>query len=156
MRQLIFASLAIAFLGGSAGNAQTGNGLNTRESANSAAATIEKLETAIKSRGMKVFARIDHAAAAAEAGMKMPPATVIVFGNPKAGTPNFLKSPTLAIDLPLKALVWQDQGGKTFVSWNSGGYVIGTIFPRHGLNPPAAAGAEQENLLASIAADAVK
>ena len=61
---------------------------------------------------MKVFTHIDHAAAAKEFGLTMPPSTVVIFGNPKSGTPNFLKKPTLAIDLPLKILVWQDDAGK--------------------------------------------
>ena len=136
--------------------AQSGNGLKTLESAAPAAVTIEKLEAIITAKGMKVFTRIDHAAAAKEAGLAMPPATVIIFGNPKGGTPNFLKAPTLAIDLPLRALVWQDQSGKTYISWNAGDYVTGTLFPRHGLNPPAQAGLDQENLLSGIMAEAVK
>ena len=129
---------------------QPTNGLTSVVSNHPAAATIDRLESAIKSKGMKIFTRIDHAAAAAEAGLSMPPATVVVFCNPAGGTPNFLRVPTLAIDLPLKALVWQDQGGKVFVTYNNGPYLIGTIFPRHGLTPPAEAATGQENLLADI------
>ena len=84
----------------------------------------------------------------------MPPAIVVIFGNPSTGTPNFLKAPTLAIDLPLKALIWQDGAGKVFVTYNSGGYVIGTLFKRHGLTPPEAAAAQQEKLLAGLAQQA--
>ncbi len=136
--------------------AQSSSGLKTLESSAPAVVTIEKLESIIKAKGMKVFTRIDHAAAAREAGLTMPAATVVIFGNPKGGTPNFLKAPTLAIDLPLRALVWQDQAGKTFVSWNTGEYVTGTLFARHGLNPPAQAGLDQESLLAGIMAEAVR
>ena len=78
------------------------NGLRTIPATQDAAATLARLDEAIKSGGMKVFAHIDHAAAAKEFGLTMPPSTVVIFGNPKNGTPNFLKKPTLAIDLPLK------------------------------------------------------
>ena len=134
--------------------AQSIDGLATVESKNSPAATIEKFEAAAKQAGLRVFTRIDHAAAASEAGLTMPPATVVIFGSPAAGTPNFLKAPTLAIDLPMRALVWQDAAGKTFVSYNSGAYLIGTVLKRHGLNPPAEAGAAQEKLLAGLAQQA--
>ena len=147
--------IAAAILAATApARAETAEGLTTIESRNSAPATIDKLETAIRAAGLRVFTRIDHAAAAVDAGLAMPPAVVVIFGNPAAGTPNFLKAPTLAIDLPLKALVWQDAAGKTFVSYNSGAYVVGTLFKRHGLNPPAAAGEAQEKLLAGLAQQA--
>ena len=81
----------------------------------------------------------------------MPPATVVIFGAPKGGTPNFLKKPTLAIDLPLKALVWQNKEGKVYVTYNSGAYVFGTIFGRHGLKPPNKVVKAQEALLAGLA-----
>ena len=136
--------------------AQNGSGLKTISSMNDAATTVSKLETAIKAKGMKVFTRIDHAAAAKEAGLTMPPATVVIFGAPKGGTPNFLKKPTLAIDLPLKALVWQNQDGKVFVTYNSGAYVFGTIFGRHGLKPPAKVVMAQEAMLSGLASAAAK
>jgi len=84
----------------------------------------------------------------------MPPSTVVIFGNPKSGTPNFLKKPTLAIDLPLKILVWQDDAGKTFVTYNSGSYVLGTLFERHGLKPPPQVIEEQEKMLEGLAKSA--
>ncbi|MGI9411847.1 MAG: DUF302 domain-containing protein [Hyphomicrobiaceae bacterium] len=132
------------------------NGLKTVPSANSAKATLAKLDKAIKARGLKVFTHIDHAAAAKEFGTSMPPATVVVFGNPKGGTPNFLKQPTLAIDLPLKMLVWENADGKAFVSYNSGSYVFGTIFGRHGLKPPPAVAKGQEKMLNGLATSAAK
>lgn len=112
------------------------NGLRTIPATQDSAATLDKLDKAIKAHGMKVFAHIDHAAAAKEFGQTMPASIVVIFGNPKNGTPNFLKKPTLAIDLPLKILVWSDAAGKTFVTYNTGDYVLGTLFGRHGLKPP--------------------
>jgi len=152
MRNILLAS---AFLGLTALplHAQD-NGLRTIPATEDAAATLVKLEKAIKSGGMKVFTQIDHAAAAKEFGLTMPPSTVVIFGNPKNGTPNFLKKPTLAIDLPLKMLVWQDNAGKTFVTYNRGSYVLGTLFERHGLKPPPEVIAEQEKMLESLAKSA--
>lgn len=147
---VIFGVLAMAAPAGAADN-----GLTTVDSAAPAAATLDRLEAAIRARGMKVFTRIDHAAAAREAGLAMPAATVVVFGNPAGGTPNFLRAPTLAIDLPLKALVWDDAAGRTHVTYNTGQYVIGTIFPRHGLHPADDVAAGQERLLSEIVAEAV-
>ena len=134
--------------------AQDDNGLRTIPATQSAAATLVKLDKAIKATGMKVFTHIDHTAAAKEAGLTMPPSTVVIFGNPKNGTPNFLKKPTLAIDLPLKILVWQDAAGKTFVTYNSGSYVFGTLFGRHGLKPPPEVIAEREKMLEGLAKSA--
>jgi uncharacterized protein (DUF302 family) len=135
-------------------NAQE-TGLRTIQSTQNAPTTLAKLDQAIKSRGMKVFAHIDHAAAAKELGLTMPASVVVIFGNPKNGTPNFLKRPTLAIDLPLKILVWDNAAGKTFVTYNTGNYVLGTLFGRHGLKPPsniiAATGQMLEGLASSAA-----
>lgn len=132
------------------------DGLKTIAAAQDAATTVAQLEGAIRAGGMKVFARIDHAAAAKEFGLKMPPATVVIFGNPKGGTPNFLKQPKLAIDLPLKMLVWENAAGKTFITYNSGAYVFGKIFARHRLNPPAAVARGQEKMLSGLANSAAK
>ncbi len=147
-------TLGISGAGTALAQTQSTSGLMTIKSKNSAADTVTKLDAAIKAKGMKVFTHIDHAAAATEAGLSMPFSTVVIFGNPKAGTPNLLKKPTLAIDLPLKALVWQDSAGQVFVTYNSGGYVLGTIFGRHGLNPPEKAKQGQEALLSGLAAEA--
>jgi uncharacterized protein (DUF302 family) len=134
-------------------NAQE-TGLRTIQSTQNAPATLAKLDQAIKSRGMKVFAHIDHAAAAKEFGLTMPASVVVIFGNPKNGTPNLLKRPTLAIDLPLKILVWDNAGGKTFVTYNTGNYVLGTLFGRHGLKPPPNIIAATGQMLAGIASSA--
>jgi len=79
---------------------------------------MNRFEAAIKAHGMGVFTRINHAALAAEVGLTLRPTEVILFGNPLAGTPLMQSSQTIGIDLPLKALVWQDALGKTWLSWN--------------------------------------
>jgi uncharacterized protein (DUF302 family) len=83
----------------------------------------------LKSKGITVFARIDHSGEAAKAGLKMRPTQLLIFGNPKAGTPLMNASPSVAIDLPMKSLVWQDEGGKVWVGYNSPAYMQ----QRHGL-----------------------
>ena len=151
--------LAVALLtwsGAHCAVAQSADGLISTPSNHSFAATIDKFEAAAKAAGMKIFTRIDHAEAAREAGLSMPPASVIVFGAPKGGTPNFLKAPTLAIDLPLRALVWEDSAGKVFVTVNSGAYISGTIFPRHGLPSAADGGAGQDELIGGFVAEATR
>ena len=80
-----------------------------------------------------VFTEVDHAAAAQKAGLQMRPRTVIVFGNPKLGTPNMQQAATLAIDVPPKALVWEDDQGKVWLTYNSAEYLQSVIYPRHGL-----------------------
>jgi uncharacterized protein (DUF302 family) len=109
------------------------DGLITKPSAHQATETLDRLEAALKERGSMIFARLDHAAAAESVGLKTPKSTVLVFGNPRVGTPVFIKHPTLAIDLPLKALVWEDAGGKVSLSYNSAKYLFVTIYGRHGV-----------------------
>lgn len=132
------------------------DGLITKPSAYSAADTLDRLESALKKRGFVIFARLDHAAAAKSKGLTMPASTVLVFGNPKAGTPRMLKNPTLAIDLPLKALVWEDAAGKVMLTYNSAAYVQGTLFPRHGLPINPERQNEVEKALNAITNEAVK
>ena len=132
----------------SSSQALADGGLITTASRYSVPETIERFETAIKSKaaaGWIIFSRIDHAAAARAAGLEMRPRTVIVFGNPRGGTPNMQKAPTLAIDVPPKALVWQDDQGKVWLTLNSGNYLQNYVYPRHGLpSNPAAAEAFEE------------
>jgi uncharacterized protein (DUF302 family) len=85
--------------------------------------TLRRLDSVLQSRALTVFARIDHSGEAEKVGMKMHPTQLILFGSPKAGTPLMVASPTLAIDLPLKALVWEDAGGKVWISYNSAEYL---------------------------------
>jgi uncharacterized protein (DUF302 family) len=115
-------------------------GLITKESRYSVQETIERFEAAVKAKeanGFMVFTEIDHAAAAKKFGLDLLPRTVIVFGNPKNGTPVMQKTPTLAIDVPPKAMVWQDEQGKVWLTYNSSAYLGSTIYPRHGLDRPA-------------------
>ena len=127
------------------------NGLVTKPSKYSVQETVEKFEAAIKSKaagGWVVFNRIDHAAAAKQAGLDMRARTVIIFGNPKGGTPPMTKSATLAIDLPMKALVWQDDQDKFWLTYNSSEYGAKVIYPRHGLAVPEEAAKGLETFLA--------
>ena len=119
-------------------------GLVTKPSAYSAGATLDRLEAALKERGFIIFARLDHAAAAQSAGLKMPRSTVLVFGNPRIGTPIFIEHPTYAINLPLKALVWEDASGKVSVSYNNSEWMK-VVSARHGLpvNPEGMARADR-------------
>ena len=80
--------------------------------------TTDRLDTAIKTKGLTVFARIDHAAGAAEAGLSLRPTELLIFGNANGGTPLMQSNQTIGIDLPLRALVWQDAAGKTWLSYN--------------------------------------
>jgi uncharacterized protein (DUF302 family) len=99
------------------------NGMVHLASKYSVVVTLERLESMLKARGVMIFARIDHSGEAAKAGLEMRPTEVLVFGSPKAGTPLMVAAPTLAIDLPLKALVWEDAEGKVWLSYNSPDYL---------------------------------
>jgi uncharacterized protein (DUF302 family) len=81
--------------------------------------TVQKLEAMLEAKGIKLFAMIDHSGEAERAGLQMRPTKLLIFGNPKAGTPLMVASPTIAIDLPLKILVWEKTDGKVSVSYNS-------------------------------------
>jgi uncharacterized protein (DUF302 family) len=81
--------------------------------------TVEKLTGILQSKGVTLFALIDHSGEAEKAGMKMRPTKLLIFGSPKAGTPLMLAAPSSAIDLPLKILVWEDAGQKVWISYNS-------------------------------------
>ena len=98
--------------------------------------TVEKLQEMLDAKGVKLFALIDHSGEAEQAGMHMRPTKLLIFGNPKAGTPLMLAAPSIAIDLPLKILVAEDPGGKVWISHNSVSY----LQARHGL-PPELSGA---------------
>jgi uncharacterized protein (DUF302 family) len=93
------------------------------KSAHSVAVTADRLESILASKGMTVFKRIDHAAGAQKAGMTLPPTEQIIFGNPKIGTPLMLCSRSIAIDLPQKALIWEDASGNVWLSYNDPQYL---------------------------------
>jgi uncharacterized protein (DUF302 family)/uncharacterized membrane protein YidH (DUF202 family) len=91
--------------------------------------TVEKLKNILQSKGVTLFALVDHSGEAEKVGMKMRPTKLLIFGTPKAGTPLMLAAPSIAIDLPLKILVWEDEQGKVWISYNSPDY----LRERHGL-----------------------
>ena len=95
-----------------------GEGMIDVQSAHSVAATADRLEAILAEKGMNVFARIDHAAGAKKAGKSLPPTELVIFGNPKVGTPLMQCSPSIAIDLPQKALIWEDASGTVWISYN--------------------------------------
>jgi uncharacterized protein (DUF302 family) len=97
--------------------------------------TIARLESLLRQRSFVVFAHIDFCADAARAGLVMRPEQLLIFGNPKGGTPLMVENPQVGIDLPLKALVWEDADGKTWIAYNDPQYIV----RRHGLPPALAA-----------------
>lgn len=99
------------------------NGIINVPSYQSVDQTLEKLQAMLRAKGVAVFALIDHSGEAAKVGMKMPPTRVLIFGNPKAGTPLMLAAPSIAIDLPLKILIWEDAQNKVWISYNSPEYL---------------------------------
>ncbi|HEY5205876.1 MAG TPA: DUF302 domain-containing protein [Roseiarcus sp.] len=100
--------------------------------------TVDKLKTILKSKGVTLFALVDHSGEAEKVGLTMPPTKLLIFGNPKGGTPLMLAAPSAAIDLPLKILVAEDSQGKVWISYNRPDY----LKERHGL---------PDNLLQNIA-----
>ena len=101
----------------------SGEGIITKPSKYSVPETLHRLETILTAKGIQVFALVDHSGEAEKAGLKMPPTQLLIFGNPKGGTPVMLAAPTAAIDLPWKALAWQDTSGKVWLSYNDAAYI---------------------------------
>ncbi len=114
------------------------NSIISKQSNHSVDETVQKLKEILKVKGVTLFALVDHSGEAGKIGMQMPPTKLLIFGNPKAGTPLMLAAPSSAIDLPLKILVWEDPQKKVWVSYNSPEY----LQRRHGLS---------RDLLANIA-----
>jgi uncharacterized protein (DUF302 family) len=105
------------------------NGIIDVPSNHSVDETVERVKAILQSKGITLFALVDHSGEAAKVGMKMRPTKLLIFGSPKAGTPLMLAAPSIAIDLPLKILVWEDADGKVWLSYNSPEY----LQERHGL-----------------------
>ena len=99
------------------------NGIESKPSKHSVDQTVEALNNILKSKGVAMFALIDHSGEAEKVGLKMRPTKLVIFGSPKTGTPLMLASPSSAIDLPLKILVWEDGQGKVWLSYNSPEYL---------------------------------
>jgi len=108
--------------------ADRGNGILSKASNHAVDETLGKLKGILQAKGVTVFAVVDHSGEAEKAGLKMRPTKLVLFGNPKAGTPLMLAAPSAAIDLPLKILIWEDAQGKVWVSYNSPAY----LEERHG------------------------
>jgi uncharacterized protein (DUF302 family) len=109
--------------------AATNNGIVNKLSKHSVEQTVEALTNILKAKEVALFALIDHSAEAEKVGLKMRPTKLLIFGDPKAGTPLMLASPSTAIDLPLKLLIWEDAQGRVWLSYNSPEY----LRERHGL-----------------------
>jgi uncharacterized protein (DUF302 family) len=101
----------------------SGNGIIDVESHHSVDETVERLRGILAAKAVTLFALVDHSGEAAKAGMTMRPTKLLIFGSPKAGTPVMLAAPSIAIDLPLKILVWEDADGKVWVSYNAPEYL---------------------------------
>jgi uncharacterized protein (DUF302 family) len=111
--------------------------------------TVEKLKGILQTRGVTLFALVDHSGEAEKVGVKMRPTKLLIFGNPKAGTPVMLAAPSSAIDLPLKILIWEDAQGKVWVTYNSAVY----LQERHSLPPELRRNIEVVETLATKAAE---
>jgi uncharacterized protein (DUF302 family) len=105
------------------------NGIVSKKSNHSVDETLERLKRTLEAKGVTIFAIVDHSGEAEKVGLKMPPTKLVIFGNPKAGTPLMLAAPSSAIDLPLKILIRQDIDTTVWVSYNSSAYLL----QRHGL-----------------------
>jgi uncharacterized protein (DUF302 family) len=127
----------------------TNNGIVDKPSNHSVEQTVDRLKNILQSKGVALFALVDHSGEAEKVGMKMRSTKLLIFGNPKAGTPLMLAAPSSAIDLPLKILIWEDAGGKVWVSYNSPAY----LQERHGLPPELLQNIGVVEALASKAAE---
>jgi uncharacterized protein (DUF302 family) len=125
------------------------NGIVTLPSRRSVEQTVEAIQEDLRSKNIRLFTLIDHSGEAEKAGLKMPPTKLLIFGNPRAGTPLMLASPTVAIDLPLKILVWEDAAGKAWISYNSPAY----LRSRHALPPDLMQNLAALELVAARAAE---
>ena len=126
MRQLFCITIGLFLF---ASTIYADDGLISLKSSHNVKTTADRLENALKQKGMTVFIRIDHAAGAQKVGKKLRPTELVVFGNPKVGTPLMLCSQSTAIDLPQKALIWEDQEGTVWFSYNDPNYLV----ERHGI-----------------------
>lgn len=131
-------------------------GLVTEPSAHPLRETLDRLEAAVRAEGWMVFAEIDHAAAARTAGLALDPRIVVLFGNSRSGTGAMAAHPTLALDLPMRALVWADAEGHVFVTRSTGADIAVRVFARHGMDMPEAGQQATEALLARLVRQATR
>ena len=149
MQKIFFSILAILFI---VSTATAGNGLISVKSSHDVKATADRLENVLKQKGMNVFIRINHAAGAAKVGKELRPTELIIFGNPKVGTPLMQCSQSVAIDLPQKALIWQDDKGQVWLTYNDPNYLA----RRHELTGCAEVIKKVEKALSNFAKAATK
>lgn len=147
--------LCLALALGLPGEARA-EGLVTRPSAHSVRVTLDRFAAAVRAAGWVVFTEIDHAAAARAADLPLRPRTVLIFGNPRAGTPAMQANPTLALDLPMRVLVWEDDSGRVFLTRSSGEDIAERVFARHGITVPPEGRAGTEGLFAGFVAAATR
>jgi len=144
MRQVFFAFITIFFI---VSTATAGDGLISVKSSHDVEVTADRLENILNQKGMTVFIRIDHAAGAQKVGKKMRPTELIIFGNPKVGTPLMQCTQRVAIDLPQKALISEDEKGQVWLSYNDPNYLA----QRHGLTGCAEVIKKVEKALSNFA-----
>ena len=118
LNSLLYTSIAVAAVSTSTVLAADGT-VVTKPSKYSVSETIDRVEKAVTAKGMQIFARIDHGGEAKKVGLAMRPTELLIFGNPKGGTPLMVAKPTAAIDLPMKALAWEGEDGKVWLTYNS-------------------------------------
>ena len=149
MQKLFFSILAILLM---VSTATADNGLISVKSSHDVKVTADRLETILNQKGMKVFIRINHSAGAQKVGKELRPTELIIFGNPKVGTPLMQCSQSVAIDLPQKALIWQDDKGQAWLTYNDPNYLA----QRHGLTGCAEVIKKVEKALSNFAQAATK
>ena len=120
MRYLLYTLMAVFFF---ASVAYADNGIISIRSSHDVKTTVDRLENKLREKGMTVFIRINHAEGAQKVGKKLRPTELIIFGNPKVGTPLMQCGQSVAIDLPQKALIWQDEAGQVWLSYNDPNYL---------------------------------
>jgi uncharacterized protein (DUF302 family) len=125
------------------------NGILRTASNHSVDETVSRLQSILQTKGVKLFTIVDHSGEAASAGLKMPNTKLLIFGNPKAGTPLMLASPSAALDLPLKILIAEDAAGKVWISYNAPSY----LQARHNMPPTLLPNIAVIDALASKAAE---
>ena len=148
MRQFFYI-LAILFV--VASSAYAGDGIVSMKSPHDVKSTADRLEDILKQKGMTVFIRINHAEGAQKVGQDLRPTEVIIFGNPKVGTPLMQCSQTAAIDLPQKALIWEDATGQVWLSYNDPDYLVN----RHGIRGCSEVIKKIQSALSNFAAAAI-
>lgn len=155
-RRALLAAACVGSLAGAQPALAQQGGLVTTPSAHPVRMTLDRFATAVRAAGWVVFTEIDHAAAARDAGLTLRPRTVMIFGNPRTGTAALAANPTLALDLPMRAVVWEDEQGRVFLTRSTGEDTAERVFARHGVAVPPAGRQAMETALAGMARQAVE